>query len=452
MLFSFRSLIATVLVLQTFCSSAQTKVAVIGGGIAGVSSAYYITEFDSTAQIILFEKEAKLGGNAQTVLIKNKLGESVAVDAGPQYFVEGPWNDYIDFLKKTLGPNPYQSESMAGTLLIQREKESKPVLVSPLGMKLRGEKLGKLLKFKRFNKEAYLMYKHPEKWRGITIETWVKGLKFEESYKNEIIYPFLAASLGTSIGEIKGTSAVDIVKLFAFRKPKASNKFKVMSEGMGTLIERVGKKISSQNLEIRCSSPVMKVVRSKEKWLVTYSKNGTLETELVDFVVFATHADQAAKILNQEPGLSEITQTLKHLTYFEAKIALHSDSGFVNNEKPSFLNIITNDSNQLVSSTMNLSMISDRLSGIYKSWVNSEAVSELKASGKLLHIVSFWHPLITTKFVEQLAVLSSKTAEIPSLYLSGGWSEGLETQNSAVISGQHALDKYKIFFSSKPKY
>ncbi|MNJ85128.1 protoporphyrinogen oxidase [compost metagenome] len=451
MFFSFRLLIATVLVLQTFYSSAQTKIAVIGGGIAGVSSAYYITEFDSTAQIILFEKEAKLGGNAQTVLIKNKLGESVSVDAGPQYFVEGPWDDYIDFLKKTLGPNPYQSESMAGTLLIQREKASKPVLVSPLGMKLRGEKLGKLLKLKRFNKEAYLMYKHPEKWKGITIETWVKGLKFEESYKNEIIYPFLAASLGTTVGEIKGTSAVDIVKLFAFRKPKASNKFKVMSEGMGTLIDRVGKKISSENLEIRCSSPVMKVVRSKEKWLVTYSKNGTLETELVDFVVFATHADQAAKILNQEPSLSEITQTLKHLTYFEAKIALHSDSGFVNNEKPSFLNIITNDSNQLVSSTMNLSMISDRLSGIYKSWVSSETVSELKVSGKLLHIVSFWHPLITTKFMEQLTVLSSKTAEIPSLYLSGGWSEGLETQNSAVISGQHALDKYKIFFGSKPK-
>lgn len=444
-------LLSILLIFQTFCSSAQTKVAIIGGGIAGVSSAYYIAEFDSTAQIILFEKEAKLGGNAQTVLVKNKLGEPVSVDAGPQYFVEGPWNDYIAFLKHTLGPNPYKSESMAGTLLIQHEKESKPVLVSPLGMKLRGEKLGKLLKFKRFNKEAYLMYKQPEKWRGITIETWVKGLKFDDSYKNEIIYPFLAASLGTTISEIKGTSAVDIVKLFAFRKPKASNKFKIMSEGMGTLIERVGQKISSDQLEIRCSSPVMKVVRSKEKWLVTYSRNGNLETELVDFVVFATHADQAAKILNQESSLSEITQTLKHLTYFEAKIALHSDSAFVNTAKPSFLNILTNDSNQLVSSTMNLSMISDRLNGIYKSWVSTEAISELKASGKLLHLVSFWHPLVTTKFVEQLTVLSSKTAEISSLYFAGGWSEGLETQNSAVISGKHALDKYRIFFTSHSK-
>lgn len=442
-------LLSVLFVLQAFFLSAQTKVAVIGGGIAGVSSAYYISQSDSTAQIILFEKEAKLGGNAQTVPVKNKSGETVSVDAGPQYFVEGPWDDYIDFLKKTLGPNPYKYESMAGTLLIQREKVSKPVLVSPLGMKLRGEKLGKLLKLKRFNKEAYLMYQHPEKWRGITVETWVKGLKFDQSYKNEIIYPFLAASLGTTVDEIRGTSAVDIVKLFAFRKPKASNKFKIMSEGMGTLIERVGQKISSDHLEIRCSSPVMKVVRSKEKWLVTYSRNGNMETELVDFVIFATHADQAAKILNQESSLSEITQTLKQLTYFEAKIALHSDSLFVNNEKPSFLNIITNDSNQLVSSTMNLSMISDRLNGIYKSWVSSEAIAELKASGKLLHLVSFWHPLITTKFIEQLTVLQSKTTEIPSLYLAGGWSEGLETQNSAVLSGKHAAEKYRIFSSKK---
>jgi predicted NAD/FAD-binding protein len=336
---------------------------------------------------------------------------------------------------------------VTGTLLIQKENQEKPVLVSPLGMKLRGEKLGKLLKFKRFNKEAYAMYKNPDTWKGITIETWVKGLKFEESYKNGIIYPFLAASLGTTIAEIKKTSAVDIVKLFAFRKPKASNKFKVMTEGMGTLIQRVGEKINPKQVTIKCSSPVTKVVRSKDKWLVTYSANGVEQTELVDFVVFATHADHTAKILKSEPGLSEISKSLKQLTYFEAKIALHTDSGFVNTDKPAFLNVMTNDSNQLLSNTMNLGMISDRLNGIYKSWLSTEAIEELKKSGKLLHVSSFWHPLITTDFIAQLEILHKQVNEFPSLYLSGGWSEGLETQNSAVISGKHAAEKYRVFLS-----
>lgn len=445
--FSSTLLLTLTLVLQSLHSFSQNKVAIVGGGMAGVSGAYFISEFDPTAQIILFEKEAKLGGNAQTVLVKNKEGNLVNVDAGPQYFVEGPWDDYIAFLTKTLGLNPYQFESLAGTLLIQREKEEKPVLVSPLGLNLRGEKLGKLLKFKRFNKEAYEMYKNPDEWRGITIEAWVKGLKFEEAYKNEIIYPFLAASLGTTVAEIKTTSAVDIVKLSAFRKPKASNKFKVMTDGMGTLIQRVGEKMDPNRVTIKCSSPVTKVVRSKDKWLVTYSNNGIEQTELVDFVVFATHADQAAKILKSEPSLGEVNQSLKHLTYFEVKIALHTDSSFVNTKKPSFLNIITNGSNELVSSTMNLGMISNRLDGIYKSWASSEAIEQLKKMGKLLHVTSFWHPLITTDFITQLGILHKQVSKFPSLYLSGGWSEGLETQNSAIISGQHAAEKYKAFVS-----
>ncbi|MDF3026457.1 MAG: FAD-dependent pyridine nucleotide-disulfide oxidoreductase [Fluviicola sp.] len=447
MLFSLRLHLAIVFTFLCSSSFSQNKVAIIGGGIAGVSGAYFISESDPGAKIILFEKEAKLGGNAQTVLVKNKEGLFVNVDAGPQYFVEGPWNDYIAFLTKTLGENPYQTESVAGTLLIQRESQEKPVLVSPLGIKLRGEKLGKLLKFKRFNKEAYAMYKNPDKWKGITIETWVKELKFEESYKNEIIYPFLAASLGTTITEIKKTSAIDIVKLFAFRKPKASNKFKVMTEGMGTLIQRVGEKMNPEQVTIKCNSPVTKVVRSKDKWLVTYSNNGVEQTELVDFVVFATHADHTAKILKSEPDLKEVTNSLKHLTYFEAKIALHTDSDFVNTGKPAFLNVMTNDSNQLLSNTMNLGMISDRLNGIYKSWLSANAIEELKKSGKLLHVSSFWHPLITTEFITHLETLHKQVNEFPSLYLSGGWSEGLETQNSAVISGKHAAEKYKAFTS-----
>lgn len=196
---------------------------------------------------------------------------------------------------------------------------------------------------------------------------------------------------------------------------------------------------------IKCSSPVTRVVRSKEKWLVTYLSNGSEQTELVDFVVFATHADQTAKIIQSEPSLTDVSKSLKHLTYFEVKIALHSDSSFVNTEKPSFLNIITTDSNEVVSNTMNLGMISDRLDGIYKSWVSSEAIERLKKSGKLLHVTSFWHPFMTTDFIANLGVLHQQVDQFPSLYLSGGWSEGLETQNSAIISGKRAAEKYKAF-------
>jgi predicted NAD/FAD-binding protein len=218
---------------------------------------------------------------------------------------------------------------------------------------------------------------------------------------------------------------------------------------MGTLIGRIGEKMDPKHIRIRCNATVTKVMSSKDKWLLTYTSNGAEQTELVDFVVFATHADQAAKILKSETSLDPVVRTLKQLTYFEAKIALHTDSSFVNNEKPAFLNIMTDSSDQLVSSTMNLSMISGRLDGIYKSWVSTESMEELKKSGKLLHSTSFWHPLITTDFIKQLDLLHQQVREHPALYFSGGWSEGLETQNSAVLSGKHAAEKYREFLVQK---
>lgn len=214
----------------------QNKVAIIGGGMAGVAAAYYINKYDPNAQITLFEKEHALGGNAQSVKIEN-FGKDVMVDLGPQYFTKGPWDDYILFLDQTIGMHTIQTESMPGTLIINQPNEQKNILVTPLKANFRGEKLSNLLKIKRFNTEAYKVYKNPTKWRTTRIEDWVNTLNFDESYKSEDIYPFLAASLGTTISEIRDASTYEIVSLFAFRKPKISNEFQIMTEGMGSLIQ-----------------------------------------------------------------------------------------------------------------------------------------------------------------------------------------------------------------------
>lgn len=443
----YRLLLFSFLITQHSITFSQLKVAVIGGGMAGVSSAYYISKIDSTAQITVFEKEHVLGGNAQTVEITNKNQLKVKVDAGPQYFVEGPWNEYIAFLTEILKKNPFETESLSGSVLIQQQNSKVPNIVSPLGLKLRGEKLKKLLLFKKFNAKAYELYCNSASNSDITVESWVNGLDFTEEFKINIIYPFMAASLGTSVSTIKTTSAVDIVKLFAFRKPKISNKFKIMSEGMGSLIQLIGKQITTPKLHILCNSPVLKLIHSNTNntWELLYNQDNQIRQEKFDFVVFATHADQAAKIIRDVEDLKQVESHLNQLTYFEAKIALHSDTSYINNSKPTFLNIFTDQNNDVVWSTMNLSMISKRLNGIYKSWVNDSIITDITKKRKLLHLVSFWHPLITPKFIQSIKLMHQEAAQIPSIYFAGGWSEGLETQNSAVISGQHAADKFVQF-------
>lgn len=436
-------LLQIIILLPSHLVFAQRKVAVIGGGIAGVSSAHYIHQYDPGAQIIIYEKEAFLGGNAKTVEVTAPSGKSCLIDIGPQYFTKGPWDEYLSFLDETIGLTSIETESMAGTLLVQRENEEIPLIVTPLDGKFRGEKLGKLLKIKKFNTEAFKVYKNPERWKEKNIEQWVETLQFTTQYKTEIIYPFLAASLGTNIEDIKKTSAVEIVNLFAFRKPKASNSFQIMKEGMGGLVQNIGAKLEESGVSIKINSPVQSIERTENAYIIHFYENGKVVSEEADFVVMAVHSDIASQLLKQDVFFSETSRLLGLFSYFEAHIVLHQDVGYINMEKPAFLNIFTDKANRLTSSTMNLSMISKRLEGIYKSWMPKEDVQRLKNKGLFLHETTFYHPLITPEFVANLKKLHTQVSQLSGLCIIGGWTEGLETQNSAVISAKRSLEIYK---------
>lgn len=433
------------LLLPSWCVLSQNKVAVIGGGIAGVSAAHYIHQYDKNAQVTIFEKEAVLGGNAQTVEVTTGSGKKCLIDIGPQYFSKGPWDDYLAFLDETLGLETIATESTAGTLLVQREDREKPLVVTPLNGKLRGEKLGNLLKLKRFNTEAYKAYRNPDLWKEKNIEQWVETLDFTEQYKTEIIYPFLAASLGTDIEGIRKTSAFEIVSLFAFRKPKTSNSFFIMQEGMGGLIGRIGQNLEQSGVNVAVSSPVLSVKRAGEKFVVQFEKDGSAFRQEFDFVVMAVHADIAGKLLSQDGTLKETSALLGQFPYFDAHIVLHQDTAYINPRKPAFLNIFSDKDNRLVFSTMNLSMISPRLDGIYKSWMSEEDTRRVKEKGLFLHETTFSHPLITPEFVANLKKLHAQADQVKGLCVIGGWTEGLETQNSAVLSAKRALEVYKSF-------
>lgn len=434
-----------VILLLPAAGFTQKRIAVIGGGIAGVSAAHYIHQYDKNAQVTVFEKEAVLGGNAQTIEVTTGSGEKCLVDSGPQYFSKGPWDDYLAFLDETLGLETIATESTAGTLLIQRKDREKPLMVTPLNGKLRGEKLGNLLKLKRFNMEAYKAYMNPDLWKEKNIGQWVETLDFTEQYKTEIIYPFLAASLGTNSEDIRKTSAFEIVSLFAFRKPKASNSFFIMQEGMGGLIGRIGQNLERSGVNVAVSSPVLSVKRAGEQFVVQFEKDGSVFQQEFDFVVMAVHADIAGKLLSQEGTLKETSTLLGQFPYFDAHIVLHRDTAYINTRKPAFLNIFSDKDNQLLFSTMNLSMISPRLDGIYKSWMSEEDTRRVKEKGLFLHETTFYHPLITPEFVANLEKLHAQVDQVKGLCIIGGWTEGLETQNSAVLSAKRALEVYQSF-------
>lgn len=83
------------------------------------------------------------------------------------------------------------------------------------------------------------------------------------------------------------------------------------------------------------------------------------------------------------------------------------------------------------------------MNGIYKSWMPEEDTQRVKEKGLLLHETTFYHPLITPEFVAHLHELKVLSGKLEGICIIGGWTEGLETQNSAVVSAKRAVEVYK---------
>ena len=73
------------------------KIAVIGSGISGLSSAYYLSK---KHKVDLFEKQDRFGGHSYTLDIKLNDKEKVSVDIGFMVFNKVTYPNLINFFKE----------------------------------------------------------------------------------------------------------------------------------------------------------------------------------------------------------------------------------------------------------------------------------------------------------------------------------------------------------------
>lgn len=437
-----KNIVILILFINQFINAQEPiRVAVIGGGMAGVSAAHHLLELKENLEITLFEKEKNIGGNARTIQVKNNLGELVSIDAGPQYFENELWANYIEFLKAYHLFNESEIYSFAGSAVIENDINVKSDFITPEGLNFRGGGLKKGMQFLKFFKAARKVHLEKVEYPA-TVGEWIKTLKLKDEFKKTIALPFLASTLGSSVEQIKTCSTKDIVKLFASQKAMKRSEFRVFQKGMGTLIQEVGIQLEEKGVHIIRSAEVKSVKVMIGKYAVDYNE----KEELFDFIIFATHPYQAGKILEAENSLSEIANVLMLFEYFQTSIVLHRDSSFVHQGDVSFMNIKTSHAtNYVISSTMNLVVVNPEWNGLYKSWMTEQDLERVKSLGKFIHQETFYHPLITPQFHNHLQALKQLEKSQPNIYFAGGWSEGLETQETATNSGKKAAEKVKAY-------
>jgi uncharacterized protein len=297
---------------------APRRIAVIGGGIAGMAAAHLLAE---TASVVLFEAEPRLGGHARTVLA-GKRGDQ-PVDTGFIVFNRVNYPHLVRLFEKLDVPVTESSMSFGAsidggrieyglasldTVFAQRRN-----LVKPAFLRMIRDIL-------HFNKHAEATARDP----AMTIRDLLGALGTGPSFRDHYITPFSGAIWSTPTSGILDFPAQALVRFFrnhALLGYEGQHQWYTVKGGSIEYVSRLQADLQAKGVDIRLSAPVAGVRRDAGSVLVRATGD---DWDLFDDVVFATHSDVTLRLL-ADPTPAE-TAALGAVKYQPNQAVLHSDT------------------------------------------------------------------------------------------------------------------------------
>ena len=295
----------------------KERIAVIGSGISGISSAYFLSKnFD----VHLFEKEDRLGGHTRTILIKED--NNIPIDTGFIVFNE---NNYYDLTK------------FFNALNVDFEDSDMSFAVSNLAFNIEysGKNFSTLFanlknlfsyNYLKMIFEIYKLYKLcskinlENKQKKISIKEFLDRYNFSDYVRKFHIYPMISSIWSSDIKDVEYFPLVSFINFFknhGLFNLKNRPQWKYVKGGSKTYIEKV---IASNLFKYSTNISINYIDRKNNK-IEIFQKNN--EKLIFDKIVFATHADQALSLINN-PTKEEI-DVLSNFKYSKNNAFLHSD-------------------------------------------------------------------------------------------------------------------------------
>ena len=305
----------------------KSNIAIIGSGIAGLSAAFFLSQ---KFNIHLFEKNEILGGHTRTINFRDHLNNSLSIDTG-----------FIVFNNKNY---PYLS-SFFEYLDVETGNSEMSFSVSSQSPKLEygGRNLNSLFAQRKniFSFSFYILlfeikrlYKIGKKYSvdnsfdDLTIEEFLSKNNFDEKIRDLHIYPIISSIWSTNINDVKSFPLVSFIHFFnnhGLFNLGVRPQWKFVVGGSYKYVEALLKK---KLFKFSTNSKIKKIIRKNNRVEIVDNKN---KIQYFDKVVFATHADQALKLLD-DPSLIE-KDILSNFKYTQNAAYLHSDDNFMPNKK-----------------------------------------------------------------------------------------------------------------------
>ena len=299
------------------------KIAIIGSGISGLTSAYYLSPHH---HVTVFEANDYIGGHTNTVSIDYK-GEQSAIDTGFIVFNDRTYPHFIELLAEL--DVPFQKTEMSfsvrndqlnleysgnnlNTLFAQRKN-----LVNRRFWQL-------IFDILRFNKDVR---KKQNQASLQTIGEYLEARQFSNYFSDNYLLPMISAIWSMGLEDVRDFPLQFFARFFTnhglldiFNRPQ----WYTIIGGSSRYIEPLTQPFRNN---IRLSTPVKTIKRKGDSVeLLTETSQ-----EHFDEVILACHADQALSMLIKPTAQEK--NILGSLEFTENKVTLHADRSHLPREK-----------------------------------------------------------------------------------------------------------------------
>ena len=295
------------------------KIAIIGSGIAGLTSAYLLQR---EHEITVFEAQDWIGGHTHTVPVRLD-GREYAVDTGFIVFNDWTYPNFIQLLQQLgVGFKPTEmsfavSDPDTGVEYNGHDLNS---LFAQRSNLLSPRFWGMIRDILRFNKKALSDLEQGRIAADTTLGQYLSQNGYGQRFIEHYIVPMGAAIWSMSLADMLGFPLQFFVRFFKNHGLlSVSNRpqWYVIEGGSSAYVAPLTKGFAER---IRLNCPVSRVERD-ELGVTLESPAGR---ERFDAVIFACHSDQALQLL-AEPSASE-TEILGALRYADNDVVLHTDT------------------------------------------------------------------------------------------------------------------------------
>jgi len=306
----------------------ERKVAIVGGGVSGLSAAWHLHTNAPHVTVALFEAEDRLGGHAYTTDV-----DGVDVDIGFMVFNESNYPNMTRWFEKISVPEENTdmslSVSLDGGKTVEWNSDSLNGIFARRNQAFNPSFYAMIKDMLRFNKEAsdLLLLTEDDPRKLVTTGQYLRNNGYSEAFGKYYLLPMMAALWSASMEDVLQFPAVQLIGFMCNHKM-----LQIMDRPQWKTVADRSKTYTLKMQEIlgksaQTSTPIVSMTKTDVGGEPSYElfTTDSKSVGVFDEVIFACHTPTSKQIVESMNGDSGLVDLLSKIEYADNVVYVHSD-------------------------------------------------------------------------------------------------------------------------------